>query len=113
MSLLHELAHSIDLNSIEGLDISNNPLYHIAVLKDKIDKCSVLARNDQEDVAEAIAMTVFKNKSDKRFAVITVDIPEYDRYGNIINVRTETIGYEEFCELFENRVRLIENLLGL
>ena len=113
MSLLHEMAHSIDLNSIEGLNISDNPLYPIAVLKDRIDRCSVIAKNDQEDVAEAIAMVVFKNKSDKSFARITVDIPEYDKYGNVINVSRETIGYEEFCVLFENRVSLIENLLGL
>lgn len=116
MSLLHELSHSIDLNSIEGLNISKNPLYPIAVLKDKISRCSVFAENDPgfvEDVAEAIAMIAFKNRSDKKFAVITVNVPEYDEYGNIIKTSTETIGYEEFCELFKNRVSLIENLLGL
>ena len=66
-----------------------------------------------EDVAEAIAMISFKNKSDKKFAVITVNVPEYDEYGSIIRTSAETIGYEEFCELFKNRVSLIENLLGL
>ena len=58
-------------------------------------------------------MVAFKNISNKSFAKITVNIPEYDRYGNLINFHTETFDYEEFCDLCRHRVALLEELLEI
>ena len=110
MSLLHELSHSVDINSIRGLYISKMSEYKYAISKDGMNRCSihVNSRDDTiEDVAEALAMIAFKNMSNKEFAIIAVPVAPY---GNLDFIN---MNYWEFIDKFKHRVEVLEHLLNL
>ena len=109
--LLHEMAHAVTLNPIHKLDIIKD----LSQFENNGVKCSEYgfnqkgAKKQEETIAEAISMVVYKKRSNKSTAIIKV--PKFDKNGK--HDGYEIIGYEEWHERFNDIATWLEKELGL
>lgn len=112
--ILHEMGHGVDLDVDDGLHLSQDVFLRQLIKSYRFSSYYARTRDDadsrySEEIAEAISMVAYKNKSDKSTAKISV--PVYDENKKLIDY--EVLDYWEWHERYNEIATYLENTLNI